>query len=68
MVAALFEVQNYFFLVKFLCFLLISEMFNEPYLLHFHDYMFMMNIVDVQYLYVSYSIYYVLWMGYPIIT
>ena len=35
MVAALFEVQNYFFLVKFLCFLLISEMFNEPYLLHF---------------------------------
>ena len=35
MVAALFEVQNYFFLVKFLCFLSISEMFNEPYLLQF---------------------------------
>ena len=35
MVAALFEVQNYFHLVKFLCFLLISEMFNEPYLLQF---------------------------------
>ena len=35
MVAAVFEVQNYFHLVKFLCFLLISEMFNEPYLLQF---------------------------------
>ena len=27
-----------------------------------------MNIVNVPYLYVSYSIYYVLWMGYPIMT